>query len=261
MVVLPTITLGGALQSFPKSKFFEFGAARRRTVLRKRREAKRRRPRTTKAAEILAKGLILALPFGKPKLALAGVKAIGKALVPRTLKGALVAAATVPTAILVLKESPRAREALRFAIDPRKAPEKARIISGIIEDPSKLVPKEGETLKEKIIQAGKAAGLIGAVTAAAAGGLVVAGRVIKGKIPSLPTGRASQLPPIAFLPAPSSITPTIQPLGAVQKPMEPEKIAQAQPLAMPSIKITNKPEINISFRKSRRFINQQVIVK
>lgn len=190
---------------------------------------------------------------------------LGRALVPKTVKGALIATATIPTTALVIAKSPRAREALRFAFDPRKAPERAEIITGVIEDPSSILPREGQTLKEKVIQAGKAAGLVGAGVAAAAGAVAVAGRAIRKRVPRLPSRRPRKepdLPPIAFLPAAPSLTPSTQPLGAVEKPKE-ELPVVVKPVKERPINIRNtfNPTIDISFRKSRKFINQQILVR
>jgi len=69
--------------------------------------------------------------------------------------------------------------------------------------------------------------------------------------------------PLGLIPSTGILTPDTQPLGAVQ-PEKKEEVPKAmQPLTMPSIKITNKPQnnINIKFSKSRRFINQQVLIR
>jgi len=98
--------------------------------------------------------------------------------------------------------------------------------------------------------------ILGALGLGAAGGLVAPKVIgaIKDKFGSQPFG---------ILPAPSGISSISQPLGAVQpkeQPKEPEPPTM-QPLSLPSIKITNKPEINIRFSKSKKFINQQVLIK
>jgi len=205
----------------------------------------------------------LIAPLRVAKIALGAAKFVA----PKTLKGALIATATIPTAAIVLTQSKRAREAAKFVIDPRKAPEKARIISGIIEDPSKLLPKErtGASLKEKVIEVGKAAGIIGGVTALVAGSVAVVAKKIKDiKLPSISLPKkkvsskvAAAALPVGLLPAPASITTTTQPLGAVQQPIEelPVVVKEAKPM-----KITNtfNPTIDIRFSKSKRFINQQI---
>ena len=137
-------------------------------------------------------------------------------------------------------------------------------LAGIIEDPSKLIPKEKTPsgLKEKVIEIGKAAGLIGGTAAAVVGGVAL-GKAALAKIPkpSLPKAKeTTQEPPIAFLPAPPSLTPTTQPLGAVQQPPE---VAPVVEKPQPPINITNtfNPTIDIRFSKSRKFINQQLLIR
>ena len=134
-------------------------------------------------------------------------------------------------------------------------------IAGIIEDPGQLIPKEktGAGLKEKVIEIGKAAGLIGGTAAAVVGGVAVAKKVLEKipKIPKLPKRIAPQVLPAALLPALPSLTPTTQPLGAVQ-----QVPAVAAPVQQP-INITNtfNPTIDIRFKKSRKFINQQLLIR
>lgn len=63
---------------------------------------------------------------------------------------------------------------------------------------------------------------------------------------------------VPLLPIPSQI----QPIGVAKKIVEEEKPKVPTP-TMPSItnKINVSPEININFRKSRKFINQQILVR
>ena len=56
-----------------------------------------------------------------PASALASAKVVGKALVPKTLKGALIAGVTVPTAVGVLSSSKKAREIVKTTLDPRES--------------------------------------------------------------------------------------------------------------------------------------------
>lgn len=104
-----------------------------------------------------------------PASAIAGVKAVGKALVPKTLKGALIAGVTVPTAVGVLSSSPKARKIIKTAIDPRESVKRGKKIGEIIEEPKKakriLGITEDMTTKEKIIAGAKKAGKVGAIIA------------------------------------------------------------------------------------------------
>ena len=137
-------------------------------------------------------------------------------------------------------------------------------IAGIIEEPSKLIPtdKTPAGVKEKILEIGKAAGLIGGTAAALVGGVALGKKALE-KFPKPFFPKAKETPgepPVALLPAPPSITTTTQPLGAVQQVKEP--IPEAPPMQQP-INITNtfNPSIKISFKKSRKFINQQLLIR
>ena len=156
----------------------------------------------------------------------------------------------------VLAVSPKAREFVKTKIlDPGKS---GRGIGGIIEDPSQLLPKD-KPVKEKIVDTLKTAGVIGGLAAAGVGAGVLTKKAIdKFKKPKVPSAIAGLGLPVAPL-------PTIQqPLGAAVRVPE-EAVIEDKPVkaapTMPSIKNTFNPSINISFRKTRRFINQQIIVK
>jgi len=174
--------------------------------------------------------------------------------------GSLKRTALTATGIGVLQTSPKARAFVKGKLrDPTGI---GRGIGGIIEDPSQLVPKGPETGREKVLQFLKTAGLVGG--AAALGGVAIGAfrrfrdrpRQVRGPIGADVLGAA-------ILPA----TPTIisQPLGVVEKPPKEEPTtvtpSVAAPAMVPDIKIINKPEINIRFSKSKRFINQQVLIR
>lgn len=157
----------------------------------------------------------------------------------------------------ILTESAKARTfAKEKLLDPTKV---GRGIGGIIEDPSKLLPKE-KTVRERVKEVTKTAGLAAGVVAAGVGAVVVGKKAIEkireAKIPSV--SLPSAVLPAGLLPAEATLTSKTQPLGAVQ-PIEEEAIKQVS--AIPSIKITNNPEINIRFSKSRSFINQQLLIR
>ena len=182
--------------------------------------------------------------------------AIGTA---RTLFGTPKRTALTVTGIGILQTSPKARE---FVIEKLKDPTAAgREIGEIIEDPSRLQPTITQTPKEKILEVVKTAGLIGGAAAAAAALVAAAKRFGKIRAPVIPTIGAipSVQLPTGILPAEPSISTKTQPLGAVQRPVEPKPTAR--PLDLPKITINNNPEINIRFTKSRKFINQQVLIK
>lgn len=191
-------------------------------------------------------GGLIAGPAAVGRVALIAAKAVAKR--PKTF---LIGA---PAAAGILLASPTARK----FVDPRQTFKRGKEIGKLIEDPSKLIPEKEETLLGKIKDVGIKAGLIGAGAAAVAGAAAIAVKKVKEKLPSkIPSAEL----PAAILPTVPSLTPRTQPLGAVEKPVEVEKVVAAQPVSMPSIRISNKPSINISFRKSRKFINQQVLVR
>lgn len=103
-----------------------------------------------------------------------GTARAGKAIMPKTAKGALKAAIIVPTAAGVFTSSKKARTVAKKAIDPRESFKRGETIAEIIEDPSKTADvlgiKEKQSLKEKVITGLKAAGLVGAAAAVTVGG-------------------------------------------------------------------------------------------
>lgn len=186
-----------------------------------------------------------------PKL-LKPVAKVAKFVVTKP-KTALGLAVGVPTAVGVLKVSPKARS----LISPFKAEKRGEELGKIIEDPSKLFPKEKEKPIEKIKEIAKTAGIVAVPAAAAAAGVAVAAKKIKEakeKVISSPEQ-------IATLPS-ETLPATEEPLGAMQP--EPQKVPiEAAPVSMPSIKNVFKPSIDIrvSQRKTRKFINQQVVIR
>ena len=135
--------------------------------------------------------------------------------------------------------------------------------------------EEGKGFIENIIDTGK--DVIedipgGAATAGAlAGGAAVAGAPIiikifeefKGtdngdKVPEitdLPSSQVVAVPPFEGQPA------ALQPLAPVKQPVEEKPVAVGAPQKPVTIKNTFKPSVDISFKKSKKFINQQVLIK
>lgn len=150
---------------------------------------------------------------------------------------------------------------LAKTFNPFKAGQKA---APFIADPSKLLPEKDKPFKEKVIDVAKAGGLGVGVAAALIGVAALIGKGIK----KLKPGQAG-LPGLPGLPGapgvslPAAMAPVIsKPFGVAEKPA-PEKPAAlpgvpAQPI---NIKILNNPEINIRFSKSRKFINQQLLIR
>lgn len=203
-------------------------------------------PKTTLALA----GILGAIAF--PATALGIAKGVGRLFVPKTLRGA---AGTI-FAAGILTGAPGL---IKF-ITPKGIFEKGKVVGPIIEDPSLLLPGAEETLGEKIKDVAITAGLGAAAVAALVGAASViakAAKKLKPGVPGLPG-----LPGFPGAPGlPAAPTPVIsQPFGPVKKP-EPERLKEILPARVPDIKIINKPEINISFRKSRKFINQQLLIR
>lgn len=202
----------------------------------------------------LAPKIIFPAVRAAPRVVLTAVKAIpriaGKVILPITFKKVALTA----TGIGILQVSPIAR---KFVVARIKDPTATgREIGAIIEDPSKLQPdiEKGETTIEKIKEIGKKAGVVGGAAAITAAAIAAIRKVRKEKvpIPSLP------LPTALFqgIPIP---TPTIEPIGVVEKPVE--KPIEVVPKAAPAIKNIFKPEVNVKVSHSKRFINQQILVR
>ena len=174
--------------------------------------------------------------------------AIGRLLVPKTIGGA------VKTAFVVGAVS--AVPSLATTFNPFRAGQKA---APFIADPSKLLPKE-KTLKEKVVDVAKVGGLGVAAAAALVGSAALiakAAKRLKSGVPGLPGLPGLPGAPGVILPSAPVIS---QPFGPAKKPEveKPKELLQAR---APDIRIVNKPEINIRFSKSRKFINQQLLVR
>ena len=162
----------------------------------------------------------------------------------------------------ILSTSERARQFTKEKIlDPTSV---GVGLGGLIEDPGQLLPDpdDGKSFKEKVLDVAKEAGLLGGVAAAVVGGVALGKKALEKfpKIPKIPKQIAPQVLPAALLPALPSLTPSTQPLGPVQQPPEVVPVVEK---AQPPINITNtfNPSIKISFKKSRKFINQQLLFK
>lgn len=137
-------------------------------------------------------------------------------------------------------------------------------LADIIDNPKTLLPDRSDKkgIVEKAKDVTKKAGVVAGLGALAVGG-AVAGKKALDKVKDIKVPKFfGNGTPEAVLPSPSPISPIAEPFGAVQPevPIE-DKIKDVAPVSMPSIKITNKPSINIKFSKRRKFINQQVLVR
>jgi len=160
----------------------------------------------------------------------------------------------LPTVAGIIKRSPKAEILLKEKLlQPEKFGER---IGEFIEDPLKPLEKPKkkvkgiiERIKEKpIVPILGTAGLIAGATALLP--------VVREKLKKAPG-----LEQIAVTP-PISTQPFV-PLAPVQKPVE-EKALVVEPVIKQrpiSIKNTFKPSIDISFSKTKKFINQQVLLQ
>ena len=188
-----------------------------------------------------------ALALGAAAPAVAGRVLLGgaKAVIPKTL-GGKITAVTIGAAATT---SPTLRNILKKKANPVSA---GRTLGTFIE--TDVVPKvKGKSDKPitDVIKKGAAAAGIAGAAAAAAGGVIKAIESKKEK-PKVMTNAAKQIPATA----PETSTP----LSAVQK----ATTAPAMPAAFPTIKVLNKPSINIKINNTginRRFINQQNLIR
>jgi len=196
-------------------------------------------PKTTVA---LAATLAAITPIGR-----AAVFAVGKATTGFAARNPLLVGLGAPTVAGALIASPSLRKTALEAADPRKAVERGKRFGEFVEKPDSKI---GDAL----LKGAKTAGLLGAGAAAAA--LIVPAIIKKVKkkkeqvveiIPTIPEA-------LPILPA------TVpDPIGAAEKPPTEEKVVE--PLKPMQIKNVFKPSVDISFKKSKRFINQQINVK
>jgi len=145
-----------------------------------------------------------------------------------------------------------------FAVGLATTPEARRFFTGGFQR-GKKAPKAIESLLEKGKE--KVSGISPRSKAAAAavvgGAAIVAGgtalaKAARAKVPT-PTAPIGQLP---------TLGDTFQPLAPVKKPEEKVAIVEAiAPVKPMKIINTFNPTIDISFKKSKRFINQQINVR
>ena len=173
--------------------------------------------------------------LASPKLTGALVTGLGIATGGIAVLGkSILTGLAIPTLAGVIQVSPKAEKIL---VGRLTKPEKlGETIGAFIEDPKKKV-KEIPPL---------VAGLIGA--GAVVGGAELIKKVKGVKIPKLPVSKS--IGEKGVLPTGATFTP----LAPVEKPIE------EKPIAVKPVQIKNifKPEVNISFKKSKKFINQQV---
>lgn len=157
-----------------------------------------------------------------------------------------------------LLESPVVR---RFVKRKVLSPEKGgRAIGSLIEDPSKIVPAGGIFRGAGKIT--KEAGLVAGGLAVATGGVIAGREAIK----RFRKGREkiTTIPPVFTQPTlQPQMIPQQQPIGVVKQPEDKELKTKPLEAVMPTInnRINVSPIVNIRFSKSKKFINQQVLIR
>lgn len=163
-----------------------------------------------------------------------------------------------------LGTSPKAK---KFVVEKFTKPAEFGVGAGLLiesglETGKDILGKAKDVIKiPKIPDPVKKAGIVAGVGA----GLVTAGALAIPKIKSLiPKSKTIATSPVgAVIPA-GLVTPqgAFQPLGAVEQPVEEVPVIVEKPAQKPvTIKNTFNPSIDISFKKSKKFINQQINIK
>ena len=256
----------------------------RRLFRRVRRRARRvrqffRRPKVKKFLLPAAVGLLTVLPIPGSRVAAAGLltraggvaaaRAALRKFAPRAGRAISRAARRVGRGFLKVTglapfQPIRAGIATVAAGALIASPKLRRSVKEVPERLFRVGTQIGERIEERDVPktglGGTPAGLL-----IGAGLGLIGGALIPKVVGAIKSRRDRLAEPLGVLPSPAVLTPEAEPLGAVQpepEEKEPEPVAM-QPLTMPSIKITNKPQtnINIKFSKSRRFINQQVLIR
>lgn len=205
-------------------------------------------PKTTAVLGATLAGLLVA-----PAAVFGIARGAVRLVTPKTLPQALL----IPSAAVVLKTSPTARGAAKGLLkgDP------GRVVAGLIEK----APTGTKKTAEKTGLLG-----LGAAVVAGLGIGAIATKKVKSTIEKIPIPSIPKLPkrkkavvdvPTGLLPAVPSLTPTTQPLGAVQQVPEVIPVIPVEKVKPISIKNTFNPTIDIKFSKSRKFINQQILIK
>ncbi len=224
--------------------------ARPTARVRRLQRGRRRRKKIVRTLGVLTGAAAFQKVLTSPVTTVVAGTALG-AFVGQPVKAFLGTSALV-TGIGVLSTSPRARKAAKFIVSPVRRLAGGKVIGAAIEEPT--------TFLQKLLGLGAVAAVPIATAGIGAAAVLGTQRLLRDrKIPTLPSGLPAALPAAAITTGLPVSPRAIEPLGAVQpeKPIEEVK----PPKAVPAVKITNKPEININFRKSRRFINQQILVR
>jgi len=198
------------------------------------------------------------VPFGAARtqaarLAGLGLRGVGRltrfaALRPRRTLGLVVG---VPAAAAVVT-SPFGRRIIKGTIDPRETFRRTKEGLEILEDPKGFFDRFKQD-PQALAEAIRRAGLVGGVAALGAGALV-AGSAVRERIRRARSIGVLPLAPTAV--TSRALAPVRQP--PVEEPVVVEPMPQPKPI---TIRNVFKPSVDIRFSKSKKFINQQVLVK
>lgn len=185
----------------------------------------------------LIAGGLLAARFLIPKIAARLIPAIAKFAVKRPITTFI----TAPTVIGLLTVPEVRKPVLKF-LSPK---ERVKAGKEFGEKLTGVKPADGGDL----IKTGlKAAGILGALV-----GAIAAAKLIKEKLPKKEKviSAPEQL-------VPPGVLPSMEPIGPVVKAPE-EKIVQPVPSIINKINVT--PIVNVRINQSRKFINQQLLIR
>lgn len=169
-----------------------------------------------------------------PRLIGRGVVGTGRAAF-RTPRRAIATLVGVPSAVGLLVSSPIARRTAREALDPRASFRRGKGLGGIIEGGLPTLPR---TPLAGLRTAGLAGAALGVGGLAVAGGAALA-RGVQRRRQQLQQLQAGVALPAGVLPAQQAIVGQIP-----TRPVEEEEPKELKATA-PTVKITNKPEVNI----------------
>ncbi|HEC65385.1 MAG TPA: hypothetical protein ENI23_08825 [bacterium] len=189
----------------------------------------------------LIAGGLLAARFVLPRLIPLGAKVL-RFVAPKTVKGAIVQAVVIPTGVGFIAGAPSIAKQFLPGARFKASKEFGQKLTG--EKPA----DGGDLIKSGL----KAAGVVGGVVAA-----VAVAKKIKEKLPARKEKvitSPEQIVPPAVLPLP----PEQQPLGPVKQVTE-EKIMQPTPSIINKINVT--PIVNVRINQSKKFINQQLLIR
>lgn len=233
VVILPLVTLGKRAVEKARGQLTPQGEFLLRLLKGETKKAER-----ISELEKLAKGVGIATAIGAAPLLV--------------VKAPLAAALAAPLLIGLAATAP-GREFIAAGIDPVRRFKLGKELGEFIGKP----PAEKEAGAVDILKkVGLGAGLVGAGVAAAAVAPTIIERVKEVFRKEAPVSLAAA--PLATLP--SQVVPSFEIIPGEVKP-EPVKEEIVPVAKVPDIKINVKPEINVRVSQSRRFINQQILIK